>query len=276
MSVARFADSVVLGIARILGDTGLGYTGSEIGRLLAECQLPDPGPITKRERIYQALLKSQARDGSGRPVAVFLQAAMDPVRYAGDRSTFDGRRDELNVVLAFAGVTLREDGKLAAVRAAATLTEAEKRANRLRTELVRRGIAGDVLRFCRPELVDGNYFHAVFEATKSVAQKLRDRTGLTLDGQTLVEAALSIQGGRKTPMLAWNTLTTTTEISEHRGIALMLSGVFCYFRNLPAHVPKVEAPVVSEEQALEVLTILSFLPRKLDAAVPTTAPPARR
>jgi len=45
---------------------------------------------------------------------------------------------------------------------------------------MRRGIAGDVLRFCRPELLEGNYFHAVFEATKSVAQKLRDRTGLAV------------------------------------------------------------------------------------------------
>ena len=92
-----------------------------------------------------------------------------------------------NVVLAFAGMRIREDGKLEPVPAAATLSEAQQRANKLRSELMRRGIAGDVLRFCRPELLEGNYFHAAFEATKSVAQKLRDRTGLVLDGHALVE-----------------------------------------------------------------------------------------
>jgi hypothetical protein len=37
----------------------------------------------------------------------------------------------------------------------------------------------DVLKFCREELVADNYFHAVLEAVKSIADKLRVRTGLT-------------------------------------------------------------------------------------------------
>lgn len=115
----------------------------------------------------------------------------------------------------------------------------------------------------------GQLFHAVFEATKSVAQKLRDRTGLTSDGSTLVSEALGIQGG-KTPKLAWNTMTTENDKNEHRGVALLISGTFSYFRNLPAHVPKVGFRTVTEEEALEVLTILSFLHRRLDAAVSTT------
>jgi uncharacterized protein (TIGR02391 family) len=40
----------------------------------------------------------------------------------------------------------------------------------------------DVLRYCKEELVVDNYFHAVFEATKSVAEKVRSKTGLTTDG----------------------------------------------------------------------------------------------
>ena len=142
----------------------------------------------------------------------------------------------MNVVLAFAGMRVRDDGKLEPIPLAATLSQAERRASKLRAELAQRGIAADVLRFCRPELLEGNYFHAVFEATKSVAQKLRDRTGLKSDGVSLVEEALSIKGGR-TPLLAWNTLQTENEKREHRGVALQISGVSSYFRNLPAHVP---------------------------------------
>lgn len=273
MAIRRFSDNELMEISKVLGDTASGFTGREIGALLATCGFPDPGEITKRDRLFQGLRAGQAGgDGSGAKIASLVQEAMDPVRYRTNRELFESRRYEMNVALAFAGIRIRPDGKLEPIPAAATLTEAEQRASKLRSELAHRGISGDVLRFCRPELLDGNYFHAVFEATKSVAQKLRDRTGLTLDGIALVEASLSITNNQ-TPMLAWNALATDTDRSEHRGVALMISGVFSYFRNLPAHVPKVGFRNVSEEEALEVLTIISFLHRRLDVAVSTNLRP---
>jgi uncharacterized protein (TIGR02391 family) len=274
LSLRRFTDNELLSIAKVLGDTAAGLSGGEIARLLGSLGFSDPGPITKRERLLAALQDAQQRDGPGHPVARLIESAMDPVNYRGERPKFEERQHDVNVVLSFAGIRLRDDGKLEPVPAAATLSDAERRASKLRSELARRGIAGDVLRFCRPELLEGNYFHAVFEATKSVAQKLRDVTGLTSDGGTLVSEVLSIQGG-KTPLLAWNTLVTENEKNEHRGVALMINGAFSYFRNLPAHVPKVGFRTVTEEEALELLTILSFLHRRLDAAVSTRVQPTR-
>ncbi len=102
-----------------------------------------------------------------------------------------------------------------------------------------------------------------------MARNIRDRTGLTPDGSKPVEEALGVRDGR-TPMLAWNTVVTESEQSEHRGVALMISGTFSYFRNLAGHVPKIEFRTVTEEEALGVLTILSFLHRRLDASVSTT------
>jgi hypothetical protein len=55
-------------------------------------------------------------------------------------------------------------------------------ASALRKALVERKVHADVLKFCRAELLVDNYFHAVFEATKSVAEKLRQKTGLGSDG----------------------------------------------------------------------------------------------
>lgn len=272
MAVRRFTDAELMEIAKILGDTETGFSGREIKRLLEECGFPDPGEITKRERLFLGLRDGQSRESSGAPVAEFVQRAMDPVRYRGARSSFEERRHQLNIALAFAGIRVRDDGKLEAVPAATTLSEAERRASKLRTELARRDISGEVLRFCRPELLDGNYFHATFEATKSVAQKLRHLTGLALDGSRLIEEALGVRNGR-TPMLAWNALSTDNHLSEHRGVALMISGTFAYFRNLPAHVPKVGFRNVTEAEALELLTIVSFLHRRLDAAVPTRLQP---
>jgi hypothetical protein len=135
---------------------------------------------------------------------------MDPVRYAGNSGRFETRRQELNEVLAFCGFQLGEDGKLRRQAAARTLTEAEERAGRLRAELQRRGVHGDVFAFCRSELLQKNYFHAVFEATKSVADKIRSRTGLTGDGAELVNEAFG-SGKAGMPFLAFNSLQTETK-----------------------------------------------------------------
>ena len=45
--------------------------------------------------------------------------------------------------------------------AASTVAEAQARADDLRAELTRRQVHPDVLRFCRAELLQQNYFHAV-------------------------------------------------------------------------------------------------------------------
>jgi transposase InsO family protein len=42
-----------------------------------------------------------------------------------------------------------------------TVSKAQRRAHDLREELKRRGVHADVLRFCRAELMQQNYFHAV-------------------------------------------------------------------------------------------------------------------
>lgn len=161
MGIRRFTDNELMELSKVLGDTSSGLTGTEIGALLTACGFGDPGPITKRDRLFLGLQEGQARDGTGASVAQLLERAMDPVRYRGNAGVLDDRRHELNVVLVFAGMRMREDGKLEPVPAATTLSDAERRASKLRTELMRRGIAGDVLRFCKPELLDGNFFHAL-------------------------------------------------------------------------------------------------------------------
>jgi len=54
-----------------------------------------------------------------------------------------------------------------------------------------------VLHFCRAELLQQNYFHAVLEASKSVADKLRALVGVTGDGSLLVDATCSVSSRPK-------------------------------------------------------------------------------
>ena len=192
-AIPKFDEPNLRAIADILGDTSTGLTGSEIGRYLRECSLPDPIPaMTKRHRLYAALSEKQNSDSCANNILAFITYVMNPVRHVGNRDYFETERGKLNSVLAFSGLTLGEDGKLRAVQAARTLTEAEATARALRKALIERKVHADVLTFCRAELVVDNYFHAVFEAAKSLAEKLRLKTGLLSDGTQLVDEALAI------------------------------------------------------------------------------------
>jgi uncharacterized protein (TIGR02391 family) len=192
---------------------------------------------------------------------------MEPVRYTGQRDLFEDRRTELNQVFIFCGYSLEKNGRLRKQPAAVTLDEAHERANRLKNELRRRGVHHDVLTFCKAELIQNNYFHAVFEATKSVADKIRCMSGLSGDGARLVDLAFGIgQGG--TPFLAFNTLQTETERDEQKGLMNLMKGMFGAFRNVTAHAPKISWNV-TEQDALDLLTIASLIHRRLDEAVRT-------
>jgi uncharacterized protein (TIGR02391 family) len=267
--ISSFEETILRAICNILGDSGDGLTGSEIGQLLQDCGIEDPLPgHTKRERLFEALYRRQRNDGAGNHVVAFVYRAMNPVRYVREPHVFESRRSQLNQALAFAGFTLGEDGKLRQTSAVRTLTEAQERAGKLYRELLTRKAHPDVLRFCQAELLQDNYFHAVFEATKSIADKVREKSGLASDSSRLVDEAF----GGNPPLLAFNKLQTETERSEHTGLMNLLKGLFGTFRNTTAHVPKIKW-VIDEHDAIDMLTFTSLLHRRLDQCVRTRSGP---
>lgn len=258
---ASFTASTIEAICRILGEV---VTGSQIPHLIAPLKAPEqPGEErdTKWKRLFNAVVVAQNRQQDGRPLLKLVGDVMQPVRFPSS-SEFEACRTALNERLLLSGFQVRDDGKVARTQAAPTLAEAEQRADALRAELTRRDVHPDVLHFCRAELLQRNYFHAVLEACKSVAQKLRDLTGADGDGTALVDAACSMSSG---PILAFNSLTSEWERSEHTGLATLMKGLFGTFRNPSAHAPKV-LWATSQRDALDMMTLASMLHRRLDAA----------
>lgn len=264
-SIPKLSDNALQAICDLLGDTGSGLTGTEIGKLLDSSGIEDVEPsITKRHRLFSALKHRQEKDRCSNNVFAFIQNVMDPVRYAQNREYFNRTKDQLNVILALQGYELRADGKIVQATLVTTLDDAHLRANALQKKLSDRGVHYYVLNFCRAEFLQENYFHAVFEATKSIADRLREMSDQDKDGTQLVEATL---GGQK-PVLAINSLRTETEKMEQAGFANLLKGIFGMFRNTTAHAPKIKWKI-EERDALELLTMASFAHRKLDDAVRT-------
>ena len=257
-----FSPGQVERIARALADTRLGLTGTEIGHALAKARIPDIDPQnSKWKRLYNALVTQQGRSGTGICVVNFIHHALEPARYVGEEEVFEQRREEVNNVLAFRGLRFSPEGRFERIAKARTLREAEMRANKLREKLKQRDVHEDVLDFCRAELLEDNYFHAVLEAVKSIDTKLKKRVGLDMDGADLYDAAL----GGSAPRLQINSLLNKSQRSEQSGFLNLLKGLYGTFRNPTAHEARIEW-VMSEEDALDLLSIASYAHRRVDRA----------
>jgi uncharacterized protein (TIGR02391 family) len=225
-------------ICRILGDA---VTGSQIPNLIRPLKAPE-SPLdqqnTKWKRLFNAVATAQNRQQDGRPLLRLISEVMRPVRFSTP-AAFEERRRLLNERLLLSGFEVAEDGRLHRAGAAATLSEAQRRADDIRAELSRRGVHPDVL-----------------------ADKLRTLTGVSGDGSPLVDATCSLSSG---PRVVFNSLATDWERSEQTGIATLLKGLFSTFRNPTAHAPKV-LWAVSRRDALDMLTLASMLHRRLDDA----------
>lgn len=249
-------------LCKALADTVTGLSGTEIGAILMHVRVADADPnATKWKRLYRALASRQNADGHGDRILSFIKNALDPVRYRGREDVFQLRRQSANVALAFYGMELTEEAKFRRCGKATTIGEAEGRADRMRQELERRKVEPEVLEFCRAELLAKNYFHAVLEATKSVAVAIRQKASLEADGAALTQEAF----GGSDPILRINDLRDDTARSEQRGFTNLLVGFFGTFRNPTAHAPKIEYPI-NEQDALDLLTLASMIYRRIKRA----------
>lgn len=267
-------------ICDILAETQEGLTGSEISQLLQQCSIQDlenPGrgalpneffmKLKKSKRLYAALSNQQNRDNSSSGILNFIKAAMDPARYIDNKDLYDSRLSKLNVALSFTGMKLTETNTFVQIQKSETLSDAQRLATNFKTKLEQRNTHASILTYCTPELISNNYFHAVLEASKSVAAVIRQKSGLNSDGVKLVEDAFGI-GKKSYPILAINTLVSETEKSEHTGFMNLVIGLMGMFRNPTAHEPKISWPM-SEQDALDIMSLISLIHRKLDDAVKT-------
>ncbi|MBX7057942.1 MAG: TIGR02391 family protein [Leptospirales bacterium] len=268
-AVPPFPAGSVEALAKLLGECG---TGTDIDRFLRDRRLEDrSGQSTKWRRLHWVFTEYQEVHKSGNGIVDFIQAFVAPSRFVGRSEDFERQRQELNAILAFSGLEYGRDGKFRECQPASTLDEAERRAKTIQAKFRGRRIHAEVLKYCRRELLADNYFHAVFEATKGLAQRIRDLSGEQGDGAALVDRVFSIER----PKLALNTLRTETERSEHKGFALLLKGCFAAIRNPRAHEPKILWE--GEDDAVDCLALISLLHRRLDscARVPQPRGPSK-
>ncbi|MEJ7823295.1 MAG: TIGR02391 family protein [Chitinophagaceae bacterium] len=252
--------SVLEGLSKVLGDTNNGLTGTEIGKFLEEVEITDVDPLmTKWKRLYNAFVSYQNKAKISNNILRFINKSMNPARFIGKNEQYEDTRFELNKRLSFIGLELSPRGKFSLISSMTTILEAEERANRFKSKLEQRRVHNKIYEYCKAELLAQNYFHSVFEAVKSIAETIRQKSGLTSDGSELVDAAFSIRN----PLIKINDLSSETQESEHKGFANLIKGVFGMFRNTTAHAPKIIWEI-NESDALDIMSTISLIHRKLE------------
>lgn len=260
-AVDKFSNSTLEGISRYLGDLG---TGSDIDRAFTARSIVDvSGESTKWKRLHKTFIHLQAEFKCANQVLGFIMEYCHPSRFVGRANDFAIVKENINALLSFEGVEFGDDGKFRPTKRATTLSEAEQRLGIIKRKFAGRAMHSEVYKYCNTELLQENYFHAVFEASKGLAERIRSLSGVSGDGASLVDKVFSIEK----PYLVFNTLQTETEKSEHKGFAALIKGCFGAVRNPLAHEPKILWD--GEDDAVDYLTLISLLHRRLDNCVKT-------
>lgn len=256
-------NNVLESICKAVGNVSQGISGSDINKILQECRIDNPTPeITKWRRMYNAFSKNQYTTGNANQILKFIQKSLHPSRFIILGSFFFSEViSTVNQPLSFIGLELGNDGVFRNIIKSKTITDAQIRAETLLHKLKARDIHSAVFKYCTAELLSENYFHAVFETTKGVADRLRILADLSTDGGELVGEAFSSAN----PILIINNFDSRTNKSEHKGFSNLLIGFFGMFRNTVGHELKINW-LMTELDAIEIMTIASLCHRKLDKA----------
>ena len=108
---------------------------------------------------------------------------------------------------------------------------------------------------------DGHYKQAALEAYIRVIEEVKTKSGLDLDGDSLMNHAFGCEG--RTPVVQFNSLQTDAERDEQKGLMFLYKGVVG-LRNLKAHSNRL---FNDPGRGHEYLSLSSLLLRLLEIAI---------
>jgi len=261
----KIDNSCIEKITEILGEL---VTGAKITKILAKYNWKDHDTesgvrliSTKRKRLETSMIYEIKQHQSVKPLFQLIQEIMNPIYFNNDKDNWNKNLKDINFVLGFYGYELSDGGKIRAIEATTTFTEAVKRSQSLIEKLKAQGVHENVIKYCSPELLNENYFHAILEASKGVLERIRSLTNSSLDGNTLINEAFKT----KNPaiVIEGNRLENDNEKSQYQGLKSLLNTICYIYRNPTAHSPKLFNEK-SESDAITAFILISLAHQQLD------------
>lgn len=263
--ILPFKASTLEMLSTSISDIDPGITGSVIHRMLLQSQIEDISYneqfLAKRKKLFNAFADYQNKNQCANNIILFIQNILSPQRYVNNPQMFNQVKTEINKQLAFEGLCINDSNQIVAIDKASKISDVQIMVDDLKAKLIEQGAHQLVFSYCNAELLANNYFHAVLESSKGLVKRIQDLADVTYDGQNLMEKVFKDDE----PILIINNFISKSEKDEHRGFRNLLIGIVAMFRNPASHELKVEWNM-SEQDALDILAMISYCHRRLDKA----------
>lgn len=260
MLIKRIEDPQLSDICKQLG---ILLTGSEITAMFKKIdEIPETElevKSTKWKRIHRACSLLQNKYNNGNKIIEMIEYVMTPSRFVPDIEKFESSRTVLNHQLSFIGLTLTQSGKIQLTKVANTIQESKEKIDFLKSKMEYRNIHPKIIQFCKVDIINEDYFSLIFESSKCIYDKIREMTGLTLDGNKLIYECFD----DKYPVIIFNKMETQSEKDEYAGFRNFLISLGKMFRNPKAHDLKFFT-YTDLDECLDILTSISLALKKLD------------
>lgn len=258
-------DVAIENISKVLGDFITGTKITVMFQRLGLINLDDNRDhiSTKWRRINESVTIACRRLRSSKPLFQVIEYIAQPQFFVDHLENWNNLKNQVNGCLLFYGFKLTDNGQVVETAPVSSVTEAQKRLKGFDTRLRELDIHPLVYKFCREELLSENYFHAIFEASKGVLNRIRDLSGLKLDGNQLVLTAFNL----KNPILLLksNYLSNQEEKDEYFAASALLKTVVYMYRNPEAHTLKLYDPR-NINDAITAFVLMSKAHQILDSA----------
>ena len=207
------------------------------------------------------VLQAFQKGAKGNPYFVLqvIKTMCNPQGYIGQPERFERVRGQVNDVLGWYGLEVTETGEGRRMPERVTRLRPAKTPDEVAFD--GRAFHTQVVEHSREHFRRGAYFPAVFECCKAFDAAVRKNTGIDKSGQALMSEALSLNGPLKV-----NSQSSQSEKDQQQGIMFLCMGLMSAVRNPQGHEPERDWPMTRED-ALDVLTLVSFLFRKLENSV---------
>ncbi|MCP2240241.1 TIGR02391 family protein [Thermoanaerobacterium thermosaccharolyticum] len=259
LDTEKFSPSALEQISKIIGNR---YTGSQITIFFEKCGFPQyahDGVSTKWRFVNNVLHQLQNSAYGSYNILKIVKNLCNPEEFYGNAEQHREIIKSINEVLEFYGFSVNGKGEIINLQERRT-TPNEKENDDAKL-FATRNFHHEVMKHSKDLFIKGNYFHAVFESCKAFDKYVREKSGIDKHGTDLMTNALSLKGPLKL-----NKQITETEKNEQEGLMHLCVGLMRAIRNPESHEPKLDWNI-SREDALDILSLISFLYRQIDKTI---------
>lgn len=255
--VEPFKDAALEEIAHIIAEF---HTSSQITMFFARAGYPHivHDTSTKWRFVYESLLSINKTEYGSHEILKVIKTLCDPQAFFSNPETHEKIILRINKVLTFYALEISTEGAL--LKKVAKGTRLEKTPESIKL-FDARSFHHKVILHGRKLFLESNYSNAVFECCKAYDKEVRVFSQIDDHGASLMNKAFSEKGPIKL-----NAQQTLSEKNEQEGIMHLSRGLMFAIRNPQGHEPSRDWPI-SQEEALDLLSFLSYLFKKLENSV---------